>query len=247
MKRDKIDRQVEELLQLGLVRPSSSEWTSPVVLVKKADGSWRMCCDYRKLNAVTKPQSYPLPRLEDVWDAIGEHDTHILSVIDMSNGFWQLAMHPNSIEKTSFVTPNGQFEWTCLPYGLSNSPVTFMCTVHQALRGLVFKCCVIYVDDVICYSSNMAEHLTHLQLIFDRLNKAGLKLTPQKCQFAAREVKYLGHILSPQGVKPNPEKTAIVDTFPAPRNVKEVRSFLGLTNYYRRFILDYAKLAAPTY
>ena len=165
----------------------------------------------------------------------------------MSNGFWQLAMHPNSIEKTSFVTPNGQFEWTCLPYGLSNSPVTFMRTVHQALRGLVFKCCVIYVDDVICYSSNMDEHLTHLQLIFDRLNKAGLKLNLRKCQFAAREVKYLGHILSPQGVKPNPEKTAIVDTFPAPRNVKEVRSFLGLTNYYRRFILDYAKLAAPMY
>ena len=247
MKRDEIDRQVEELLQLGLIRPSSSEWTSPVVLVKKADGSWRMCCDYRKLNAVTKPQSYPLPRLEDVWDAIGEHDTRFLSVIDMSNGFWQLAMHPNSIEKTSFVTPNGQFEWTCLPYGLSNSPVTFMRTVHQALRGLVFKCCVIYVDDVICYSSNMDEHLTHLQLIFDRLNKAGLKLNPRKCQFAAREVKYLGHILSPQGVKPNPEKTDIVDTFPAPRNVKEVRSFLGLTNYYRRFILDYAKLAAPMY
>ena len=247
LKRDEIDRQVEELLQFGLIRPSSSEWTSPVVLVKKPDGSWRMCCDYRKLNAVTKPQSYPLPRLEDVWDAIGEHDTRFLSVIDMSNGFWQLAMNPNSIEKTSFVTQNGQYEWNCLPYGLSNSPVTFMRTVHQALRGLVFKCCVIYVDDVICYSSNMDDHLKHLGLIFARLKEAGLKLNPRKCQFAAREVKYLGHILSPQGVRPNPEKTAIVDTFPAPKNVKEVRSFLGLTNYYRRFIRDYSKLAAPMY
>ena len=104
MKREEIDRQVEELLQLGLIKPSTSEWTSPVVLVKKPDGSWRLCCDYRKLNAVTKPQSYPLPRLEDVWDAIGEHNTRVLSVLDMSNGFWQLAMHPDSIEKTSFVT-----------------------------------------------------------------------------------------------------------------------------------------------
>ena len=247
MKRNEIDTQVEELLQLGLIRPSTSEWSSPVVLVKKPDGSWRLCCDFRKVNSVTRPQAYPLPRLEDVWDAIGECGAQVFSTLDMSNGFWQFAMHPDSIHKTSFVTQNGQYEWNVLPYGLRNSPVTFMRTVHQALRGLVFKCCVLYSDDIICYSANMADHLEHLSLIFQRLKEAQLKLNPRKCHFAATEVKYLGHLLSAQGVKPNPEKTAVVDTFPTPKNAKEVRSFLGLTNYYRRFILNYSKLAAPLY
>ena len=246
-KRAEIDRQVEENLELGLVEPSTSEWRSPVVLVKKADGGWRLCCDYRKLNAVTRPQSFPLPRLEDVWDAIGEKKATIFSTLDFSNSFHQLGMDPQSAHKTAFLTQNGQFQWNVLPYGLVNSPVTFTRAMHEILREHLFKTCIIYVDDIIVYSRNMKEHMGHLKEIFKCIAKAGLRLKPSKCRFAAKEVKYLGHILSGDGVRPNPEKTAIVDNFPVPKNEKQVRSFLGLTNYYKRFIRDYSKVAAPMF
>ena len=246
-KRAEIDRQIEENLSLGLIEPSTSEWRAPVVLVKKADNSWRLCCDYRKLNAITRPQSFPLPRLEDVWDAIGEQEATIFSTLDLSNGFHQLQMDPDSVHKTAFVTQNGQYQWRVLPYGLRNSPVTFMKAMHEVLRKHLFKSCIVYVDDIIVYSRNMTEHLEHLKEIFSCILKAGLKLKPSKCKFAAAQVKYLGHILSQDGVRPNPEKTTIIDNFPAPRNVKQVRSFIGLTNYYKRFIKDYSKIAAPLF
>ena len=181
-KRRIIDDMVQECLELGFIEPSTSEWRSPVVLVKKADNSWRLCCDFRKLNSVTRPQSFPLPRLEDVWDAIGENDAKIYSVLDMAHGFNQCAMDPDSAYKTAFVTQNGQFEWKVLPYGLCNSPVTFMRTVNQVLRGLLFKTCVVYVDDLIVYSRNMKEHLAHLQEIFQRLrtNHQNARLRPER-------------------------------------------------------------------
>ena len=246
-KRAEIDRQIEENLELGLIEPSTSEWRSPVVLVKKADGSWRLCCDYRRLNTVTRPQSFPLPRLEDVWDAIGEKKATIFSTLDLSNGFNQLKMHPDSIHKTAFVTQNGQYQWKVLPYGLTNSPVTFMHAMHEVLRKHLFKSCVDYVDDIIVYSNSMAEHLVDLKEILQCLAKAGLKLKPHKCKFAASEVKYLGHLVSHKGIRPNPEKTAIIDTFPVPKDEKQVRSFLGLTNYYRLFVKIYSKVAAPMF
>ena len=204
-----------------------------------------MCCDYRRLNAITRPQSFPLPRLEDVWDAIGEKQAKIFSTLDLSQGFHQIPMASDSVEKTAFVTQNGQFQWRVMPYGLTNSPVAFMRTMHEALRKYLYKICIIYVDDVIVYSENMADHLKHLRMVFESIKSAGLKLKPSKCNFAARKVKYLGHILSKEGVRPNPEKTEIVDKFPTPKNVKEVRSFLGLMNYYKRFIKDFSKIAAP--
>ena len=246
-KRAEIDRQVEEGLQLGWIETSTSEWRSPVVLVKKADGSWRMCCDYRQLNAVTRPQFFPLPRLEDVWDAIGDNKATVYSVLDLSNGFHQLRMDPDSVHKTAFVTQNGQFQWRVLPYGLTNSPVTFMRTMHDVLRPYLFKSCIVYVDDIIVFSRDMKEHLRHLRQVFQCLNKAGLKLKPSKCRFAAVEVKYLGHILSREGIRPNPEKTAIIDSFPTPTDVKQVRSFLGLANYYKRFVKDFSVIAAPLF
>ena len=200
---------------------------------------------YRKLNAITRPQLFPLPRLEDVWDAVGEANATVYSVLDFSCGFWQCEMASESKHKTAFVTPTGQYHWRVLPYGLVNSPVTFTRTVHHVLKNLLFKTCIAYVDDIICFSKNMSDHIKHLDQIFKRLNEAGLKLKPSKCHFAAKEVKYLGHIISAKGVKPNPEKVEIVSSFPVPKNAKEVRSFLGLTNYYKRFIQDYSKIAAP--
>ena len=246
-KRAAIDDIIDECLQLGLIEPSTSEWRAPVVLVKKPDNTWRLCCDYRKLNAITRPQFFPLPRLEDVWDAVGEANATVYSVLDFSCGFWQCEMASESKHKTAFVTPTGQYHWKVLPYGLVNSPVTFTRTVHHVLKNLLFKTCIAYVDDIICFSKNMSDHIRHLDQIFKRLNEAGLKLKPSKCHFAAKEVKYLGHIISAKGVKPNPEKVEIVSSFPVPKTAKEVRSFLGLTNYYKRFILDYSKIAAPLF
>ena len=246
-KRNEIDRQVFELLQLGRIEPSTSEWRAPVVLVKKADGTWRLCCDYRKLNSVTWPQSFPLPLLEDVWDAIGEKKAQVLSCLDLRTGFWQLEMASGAKHSQNIVCYPNRRQWRVMPYGLTNSPITFMRTMHKTLHGLLFKCCIVYVDDIIVYSANMAEHLVHLKQVFERLHHAGLKLNPSKCTFAASQVKYLGHILSAEGIRPNPEKTSIVDTFPVPKDVQQVRSFLGLTNYYKRFIQGYSVLAAPMF
>ena len=232
-------------IYLGFIEPSTSEWRSPVVLVKKPDGSWRFCCDYRKLNAVTRPQSFPLPRLEDVWDAVGASGAKVFSVVDMSSGFNQCAMDPDARHKTAFVTQSGQYQWNVLPYGLCNSPATFTRTINQVLHSLIYRICTGYVDDIMCYSKNMADHLDHLEEVFTRIKAAGLKLNPSKCTFAAKEVKYLGHILSAKSIRPDPQKLDIVATYPTPKTVKEVRSFLGLANYYKRFTRDYSKIAAP--
>ena len=240
-----IEEQIQTLVRQGLLEPSTARWTSPVVLVKKKDGSWRLCGDFRKLNSVTKPQAFPLPRLEDVWDMLGDKHASIYSVCDISATYWQIPMHPDSMEQTSIVTPSGQWQWTVLPYGLRNSAATFMSVMHAALQPLINDCILIYVDDVIIFSRNFEEHMDHLNLVFKHLKAAGLRLKPNKCHFAKAEVQYLGHRLSVSGVKPNPAKTEIVEHFPVPRNQREVRSFLGLTNYYRRFVKGYSMIAAP--
>ena len=182
-----------------------------------------------------------------IFISISDNKATVYSVLDLSNGFHQLRMDPDSVHKTAFVTQNGQFQWRVLPYGLTNSPVTFMRTMHDVLRPYLFKSCIVYVDDIIVFSRDMKEHLRHLRQVFQCLNKAGLKLKPSKCRFAAVEVKYLGHILSREGIRPNPEKTAIIDSFPTPTDVKQVRSFLGLANYYKRFVKDFSVIAAPLF
>ena len=244
-KRSIIEEQIQTLVRQGLLEPSTARWTSPVILVKKKDGSWRLCGDFRKLNSGTKPQAFPLPRLEDVWDILGDKHASIYSVCDISAAYWQIPMHPDNKEKTSIVTPSGQWQWTVLPYGLRNSAATFMSVMHAALQPLINHCILIYVDDVIIFSRNFEEHMDHLNLVFKHLKAAGLRLKPNKCHFAKAEVQYLGHMLSVSGVKPNPAKTEIVEHFPVPRNPREVRSFLGLTNYYRRFVKGYSMIAAP--
>ena len=244
-KRAIVHEQIQALVQQGLLEPSTSRWTSPVVLVKKKDGAWRFCGDYRKLNSVTKPQSFPLPRLEDVWDMLGDKGASIFSVCDVSAAYWQIPMHPDSKEKTAIVTPSGQWQWNVLPYGLRNSAATFMSVMHKALQPLINDCIIIYVDDVIIFSENFEEHTKHLAQVFKHLEAAGLRLKPSKCHFAKTEVQYLGHVLSASGVKPNPAKTDVVEHFPVPQTQKEVRSFLGLTNYYRRFVKGYSMIAAP--
>ena len=195
-----MDSQIQLLLKYGIIETSRSEWRSPVVMVKKKDGTYRFACDYRRLNDLTEKQSYPMPRLEDIWDLIGETKPKYFSTLDLASGFWQIRMDPATKHKASFVTRSGQFTWNRLPFGLKNSPITFQQTMNDVLRDLITKCCIVYVDDIIVFSHTFEEHLEHLRQIFDRLRKANLTLKLSKCTFAAQRVKYLGHILSTKGI-----------------------------------------------
>lgn len=186
----------------------------------------RFCVDYRRLNSVTEPECFPLPRLEDVFDTIGNSKAKIFSVLDLRSGFWQIPLDPETKHKTAFVTHHGIFQF-------------------KRLQGLNWKFVLVYVDDILLFSDTFENHLHHLQLLFDRLRSANLKLKPSKCKFALQKVNYLGHIISKDEIEVNPEKIAVVKFFPKPKNQKQVRSFLGLCNYYRRFILGYSKITNP--
>ena len=243
--REKLDDIINEMLAHGLIEPSTSKWSSPCLLVDKSDGSKRIVIDFRKLNKVCIPSTYPMPTLETIWDAIGDSKPTIFSTMDLWSGFHQIPLSEESKEKTAFSTMDRHFQYCVLPMGLSKSPITFQQLMVQVLRGLQFRCTIVYCDDIIVFSQSFSQHLEHLQLVFDRLKEAKLTLKPSKCQFAVTSVKYLGHIMSPSGVTPNPEKTAVIDNFPRPKTVKHVRRFTGMTNYYRKFIPNYAKIVAP--
>ena len=243
--KEEIERQVEKMKEQNIVVPSTSPYNSPVVLCKKKDGTFRFAIDYRKLNKITKPMSYPLPNLNDVFDAIGNAKANTFSVLDLCQGFWQIPLNSQAREKCAFVTHSGVYEWTRMPFGLRNSSITFSRVLGQVLQGLNWKNVLAYVDDILIFSKNFEEHLHHLSQVFGRLKNADLKLKPSKCQFAVKEVKYLGHVLTKDGVKVDEDKVKIVKNYPTPKNQTEVRQLIGLTNYYRKFVRNYAKICVP--
>ncbi|CAC5360399.1 Retrovirus-related Pol polyprotein from transposon 297 [Mytilus coruscus] len=243
--KEEINTHLDEMEEQGIIRRSMSPWSSPILLVAKPNGEKRVCVDYRKLNRLTKIYTQSLPNLSDVLDTLGEKQAQTYSVCDMRQGFWQLELDEQSKEKTAFMTHRGQYEFNRLPYGLANSPATFNMIMNEVIRDLNWKSALVYVDDILIYSKNFEEHLCHLAPLFDKLIEANLKLKPSKCQFACKEVQYLGHIITKEGIAVDPEKTASVQSFAAPKNVKEVRMFLGLCNYYRKFIHNYSKITSP--
>lgn len=238
-----ITKEVTHMLEHNIIRPSSSPWSSPVVMVRKQDGSWRFCVDYRKLNSVTHRDAYPLPRIDSTLDSLA--GATYFTTLDLASGYWQVAVDDNDKEKTAFSTLNGHFEFNVMPFGLTNAPATFQRLMACVLAGLTGEECLIYLDDIIVFSSSFEEHLSRLTRVFQALQHAGLQLKPTKCHFACREVKYLGHIVSEKGIKPDPSKVKAVSEYPIPKNVKELKQFLGLSNYYRRFIKNYAHIAEP--
>ena len=231
------------MLDQGVVRPSTSPWSSPIVMVRKKDGSWRFCVDYRKVNAVTRQDAYPLPRIDATLDSLT--GSAYFTTLDLASGYWQVELDNEAKEKSAFSTPSGHFEFNVMPFGLTNAPATFQRLMECVLAGLTPSECLVYLDDIIVFSTSFAEHLSRLQAVFRRLQHAGLKLKPNKCYFATKEVRYLGHIVTAEGVKPNPAKTKAVSTYPVPQDVHELRQFLGLANYYRRFVKDYSQIAEP--
>ena len=238
-----IEEHVTDMLNRGIIQPSVSPWASPVVLVKKKDNTDRFCVDFRRLNAVTRKDSFPIPRVDDTLDAL--NGTQFFSTMDLISGYWQVGVHADSREHTAFITYGGLYEFLVTPFGLANAPSTYQRLMEYVLRNLTYKICLIYLDDILVYSRTFMEHLDHLRQVFDRLRHANLKLKPSKCNFVCTKVNYLGHVVSPKGIAPDPDKISAVKDFPRPHNVKTVRSFLGLANYYRRFVKDFAKIAAP--
>ena len=243
--KENIEQKVQEMLDNDIIEPSMSEWHQPVVLIRKKCGDYRFVVDYRQLNKVTKPINFPLPRLDDIIDTIAESKAQIFSVMDMANGFWQIPLDPTTKHKSAFITHNGVYNFKKLPYGLMNSPACFNMVMSEVLRGINWKCAIIYVDDIIVFSNSFDDHLHNLSLVFDRLRRSGLKLKPEKCKFAVKSVKYLGHVFSKDGIQVDTDKIKVVETYPVPKTQKDVRSFLGLCNYYKKFISGYSKICAP--
>ena len=241
--RDKIATMVAEMEQQGVIQPSSSPWASPVVLVPKKDGSHRFCIDYRRLNSITKKDVYPLPRIDDILDTLG--GTKFFSSLDLAAGYWQIGMDDESKAKSAFITHHGLYEFVRMPFGMCNAPATFQRLMEIVLNGLVWKSCFVYIDDVLVCSRTFDEHLSHLREVFVRLRRAGLKLKAKKCLFLREEVPYLGHIVTKNGIKPDPSKTEKMDNYPSPTDVGQVRQFLGLASYYRRFVPEFSKIASP--
>ena len=235
--------EVDRMLDHNVICPSTSPWSSPVVMVRKPDGSWKFCIDYRKLNSITHRDAYPLPRIDSTLDSL--KGATYFTTLDLASGYWQVAMTEDDKEKMAFSTPQGHFEFNVMPFGLTNAPATFQRLMECVLAGLSGEECLIYLDDVIVFSVSFKEHLERLARVFDALQKAHLKLKLSKCHFAQREIKYLGHIVSEKGIAPDPSKVEAVSSYPPPQNPKELKRFLGLSNYYRRFISNYANIAEP--
>ena len=238
-----IKKEVDKMLSNGIIRISESPWSSPVVIVPKKDGTIRFCIDYRKLNKITVKDSMPLPLIVDTLDAL--NNCQFFTKMDLKSGYWSISMDEESIPKTAFCCHMGLFEFLVLPFGLTNSPATFQRYLQSVLNDLLWKFCLVYIDDVIIYSSSIEDHIGHLKIILDRLAKHQLRLNPEKCEFATRTVGYLGHIVTPEGISPDPDKTKSIENFPKPKKVRDVRSFLGMSSYYRRFVEGYSKIARP--
>ena len=238
-----VKEEIKKMEEKGVIEASQSPWASPIVLVKKKDGSIRFCVDYRKLNAVTQKDAYPLPRIDDNLEAL--KGAQWFSTLDLASGYWQVEMSPADKEKTAFCTKYGLYHFNVMPFGLCNAPGTFERLMETVLKGMQWERAVLYLDDIIIFSKDIQEHMERLEEIFQRLKAANLTLKPAKCHFFQQEVEFLGHIVSKEGVRTDPKKIEAIRTWTIPRRIRDVRAFLGLTGYYRRFIAGYGKLAKP--
>ncbi|GAU49756.1 hypothetical protein TSUD_407990 [Trifolium subterraneum] len=235
--------QIEELLQKHFIRPSVSPWGAPVLLVKKKDGTMRLCIDYRQLNKVTIKNKYPLPRIDDLLNQL--RGATIFSKIDLRSGYHQIRIRTSDVSKTAFRTRYGHYEFLVMPFGLTNAPAVFMDYMNRIFQPYLDKFVVIFIDDILIYSKDPQEHAEHLRIVLNILREKQLYAKFSKCEFWLSEVPFLGHVISQGGVSVDPSKVEAVLNWERPRTVSEIRSFLGLAGYYRRFILGFSEIALP--
>lgn len=240
---DAVRRHLQTLLDAGIIRESESPFSSPIVVVKKKNGDIRLCVDYRKLNIQTIKDAYALPNLEESFSALS--GSQWFSVMDLKSGYYQIEMEESDKNKTAFVCPLGFWEWNRMPQGITNAPSTFQRLMEKCMGDINLREVLVFLDDIIVFSKTLEEHETRLAKVLNRLRKNGLKLSPEKCRFFQTSVRYLGHIVSRSGVETDPKKIEALKTWPKPQTLKELRSFLGFSGYYRRYVEGYSKIAKP--
>ena len=242
---DEVRAHLETMKRSGVIRESFSPYASPIVLVRKKDGSLRFCVDFRKLNSKTIRDSYALPRIDETLQAL--NGAKWFSSLDLRSGYWQIDVAEKDKHKTAFVLPPPLGLWECnrLPFGLCNAPGTFQRAMERCLGDLNHKICVVYLDDIIIFSQTIEEHKERLKQVLDRLTDHGFKLKPSKCKLLQNRIKYLGHVISEEGIETDPDKTETVKNWPRPKRVRDVRAFLGFASYYRKFIPGFSQIAKP--
>ena len=238
-----VEEEVEKMLKEGIIQESDSPWASQVVLVKKKDGSTRFCVDYRFVNGLTKKDAYPLPNITDCMDAL--RGATWFCTLDMASGYWQVEVDERDREKTAFATRKGLYEFRVMPFGLTNAPATFERLMEKVLRSLQWELCLVYLDDIILVGETFERALDNLETVFERLRAAGLKLKPKKCTLMKKKVAFLGHVVDGEGIHCDPTKIEAVRDWGTPSTVSEIRSFLGLASYYRRFVPKFSTVASP--
>jgi hypothetical protein len=237
------EAEIKKMKEMQVIRSSTSPWASPVVLVRKKDNTCRFCVDYTKLNKLIFRENWPLPRIDDCLESLA--GAEYFSSMDLASGYWQVPVKEEDKAKTAFVTKSGQYEFNVLPFGLNNAPSTFERIMEAVLRGCQWKTCLIYLDDIIVFGRNLQEQVQRLGEVLEKLQNAGLKLKPSKCNFFQKSLVFLGHLVTSEGLTTDPEKVKALQEWPRPKNVKDVRAFLGFCSYYRRYVAGFAELSIP--
>jgi len=241
--KSEIEQQVSKMLQDGIIQHSTSPFSSSIVMTKKKDGSWRFCVDYRFLNALTLKRKFPLPIVDEFLDELSHASW--FTKLDLRSGFHQILLKAGDAYKTAFSTHFGQYEFLVMPFGVTGGPGSFQAAMNSTLAPLLRRCALVFLDDILVYSTTWEDHLAHIEAVFQLLAKDSWKVKPNKCTFAQRSIAYLGHIISAEGVGTDPAKIVAIQNWPTPASVKDLRSFLGLSSYYRKFVCHYGIISKP--